>query len=149
MSSITIKMCTPATILINAARQHSFFAKLITLALYIFGVFEGCFRALVVTRMSLPIRAIVNFVTKDPEVFLGAARNVRTLFCPPKQGQKGKIPQMLSKQRGRTQEFLLSHVLYSMKLLFFTLSSAFFSTLAAGVELHKEGARLPGCESLP
>ena len=90
MSSITVKMCTPATILINAARQHSFFAKLITLALYIFGVFEGCFRALVVTRMSLPIRAIVNFVTKDPEVFLGAARNVRTLFCPPKQGQKGK-----------------------------------------------------------
>ena len=84
-------------------------------------MFEGCFRALVVTRMSLPIRAIVNFVTKDPEVFLGAARNVRTLFCPPKQGQKGKIPQMLSKQRGRTQEFLLSHVLYSMKLIFFIL----------------------------
>jgi len=26
--------------------------------------------------MSLPIRAIVNFVTKDPETFLGAARNV-------------------------------------------------------------------------
>ena len=116
---------------------------------YLFGVFEGCFRALVVTRMSLPIRAIVNFVTKDPEVFLGAARNVRTLFCPPKQGQKGKIPQMLSKQRGRTQEFLLSHVLYSMKLLFFTLSSASFSTLAAGVELNKEGARLPGCKSVP
>ena len=109
--------------------------------LYLFGVFEGCFRALVVTRMSLPIRAIVNFVTKDPEVFLGAARNVRTLFCPPKQGQKGKIPQMLSKLRGRTQEFPLSCVLYS--------SSALFSTFAAGVELDKEGARLPGCKSVP
>ena len=30
--------------------------------------------------MSLPIRAIVNFVTKDPETFLGAARNVGTSF---------------------------------------------------------------------
>ena len=28
--------------------------------------------------MSLPIRAIVNFVTKDPDTFLGAARNVGT-----------------------------------------------------------------------
>ena len=43
-------------------------------------VFEcWTFRDLVI-EMSLPIRAIVNFVTKDPETFLGAARNVRTSF---------------------------------------------------------------------
>ena len=30
------------------------------------------------TTMSTPVRAVVNFVSKDPEAFLGAARNVTT-----------------------------------------------------------------------
>ena len=88
--------------------------------------------------MSLPIRAIVNFVTKDPEVFLGAARNVGLASFDFWQGQ-GLDQKPEFRRQDKSYLYLWMSVTNKVKQC----------KIIAGVERDKAGARLPCCKPFP